>query len=262
MHVHMNNCRFPKSWKNLYDFDYSMRGDPKKVIMSAAKRVDGIVIAQQNNLNSSKEGVELCQQLKKQNKIPENFLAFAAEEIATRKGEFIGIGHQEGVGPCDDLLEAIDNVLGQGGVAIADHPLTDMKVTEDLIPLGLGRSVFENAEIRKRFVGIEVLNYSAFAAAMVSKKYQVQLEETFRLQRYLGINPTGGTDNHFGVAGLSYTLFESDDIVRELKNGKTRVGLANKGWPNPYFYLNFLTFYFTDPSSMRHTLESLLTGSI
>jgi len=256
MHVHVDDCRFPKSWKNPYDFDHAMKGNPKRVILSAAKKVDGIVIAQQNNLQSSQEAVEICKQLKKQHKIPETFLAYAAEEIATRRGEFIGVGHQEGVGPYDDLQEAMDRVIEQGGVVIADHPLTDMKATEDLVPLGLGKSVLENPEIRKRLSGIEVLNYSAYAAAMLSKKYRMQLEETFKLQKYLGINPIGGTDNHFSIAGLAYTLFESDDIIHELRKGKTRVGLTNRGWPNPLFYLKFVTFYLTDSSSMRHTFKS------
>jgi len=257
MHVHVNGCRFPKNWKNPYDFDYAMKGDPKKVILSAAKRVDGIVIAQQNNLPSSQKALEICKQLKKYNKIPETFLAYAAEEIATKSGEFIGIGHREGVGPCSNFQEAMDKVIDQGGVVIADHPLTDMKVTEDLVPLGLGKNILKNPEIKKRLSGIEVLNYSAYAASMFSKNYRVQLDETFELQRNLGLNPTGGTDNHFSVAGLAYTKFEGDDIIHELKKGKTRVGIENMERPSLSFYLKFAMFYFTDTSSMRHTFKSL-----
>lgn len=271
-HGHANKSRYPKSWKNPNSFDYSRRGDPKKVILSAAKKVDGIVIAQQNNLESSLEVVEISRQLKKCHKIPESFLVYAGEEIATPMGEFIGIGHQEGVGPycpknwkgfdVNDLCEAMDRVREQGGVVIADHPLSGMRASKELVPVGLGRKVLETPEVRKRLDGMEVLNYSAYSAALILPNYKAQFEEIFRLQRELGVNPTGGTDNHFRNTGLAYTLFESEDIVHELRKGRTRVGLMNKGWPDPLFYLKFAAFYFTDPSSVRHAFKSVPSKGI
>lgn len=238
MHVHADSSRYPRDWNNLDVLTYSSRGDPKKVILTAVKRgMDGIVIVEQNNLRGSFYVATVCEDLKNSFKIPKDFKVYVGEEIATPLGEFIGIGHQEGVGPycprdknwrefdVGDLCEAMDKVTGQGGVVVAQHPLFEW-YTELGIPLNLGKAVLCRPEVSKRVSAIETYNAAACSTEKIPGFGNVSkiFEETEKLGRKLRLAPVAGSDNHTaGWVGLGHTKFESLDIISELKRKRTHV---------------------------------------
>lgn len=52
----------------------------------------------------------------------DNFLIIPGEEIYTKQGHLLALGITEEIKPKQDVLETIDKIHSQGGIAIAPHP--------------------------------------------------------------------------------------------------------------------------------------------
>ena len=129
-------------------------------------------------------------------------------EVESRGGHILALGITEPVRSGLSLMETLDAIREQGGLAILAHPY-NVLAPRSWSPEGL-----------RRLDAIEVVNASQLLFG-ISHRLAV------RLARSLGKPMVAGSDAHFPEAiGKAYTLFEAefdmDSVLEALKKGKVR----------------------------------------
>jgi hypothetical protein len=132
-----------------------------------------------------------------------DFVVIPGEEIYTKQGHLIGLGITEEIKPKQDVLETIDKIHSQGGIAIAPHPF-------DIGRFGIGN-------FAKYADAIEIFNSGNMdrISNLRAKKFAKKVRKPAVV----------GTDAHMKeVIGRSATKlqadFDLDSILKAIKNGK------------------------------------------
>jgi len=133
-------------------------------------------------------------------------LLVPGEEVSTQQGHVLALGITEPVKSGRDILETIEDIHEQGGVAIAAHPF-------DLRRKGCGtNAIYCDA--------IEVFN-----------AFDVERASNWRAKHFAlrnGMPVTAGSDAHMlAMLGHGVTIlpdcYTVDEVIRAIKHGKTRV---------------------------------------
>ncbi len=133
-------------------------------------------------------------------------LLIPGEEVSTKQGHILALGINEPVESNRDILETIDEIHEQGGVAIAAHPF-------DLRRQGCGaNAIYCDA--------IEVFN------ALDIERASNWRAKRFALRNSMPI--TAGSDAHMlAMLGHGVTIFPDcytvDEVIRAIKKGKTKI---------------------------------------
>jgi predicted metal-dependent phosphoesterase TrpH len=183
--------------------NFSDGSNYKRVIDAAVRKgIDVLAITDHNRLG-----------IKKTSSYAKNFYAnkiliMPAEEISTRKGEVLAYGIQEEIKKTDSLLETLENIYSQGGIAFVPHPFHPV--------LGLVRTLGLGAFDDTLFTGVEAFNY------LLPKPLNVMAE---RLADHYGLVKLCGSDAHFStdVGKLINELpceKNLDDVLISLKKGE------------------------------------------
>jgi hypothetical protein len=133
----------------------------------------------------------------------DDFIVIPGEEIYTKQGHLIALGISEEIKPKQDVLETIDKIHSQGGIAIAPHPF-------DIGKFGL-RNYAKYADVIEIFNSSNMDRFSNFRA----KKFAKKLNKPWVV----------GTDAHMkevigrGVIKLDAD-FDLDSILKAIKKGR------------------------------------------
>jgi len=131
-------------------------------------------------------------------------------EVSAYGGHVLAFDIQEPIPMKLPLLETVDRIHAQGGIAIIAHPFS------------VFRTWVDSTEIEgSGFDCVEVINAHQFP-------FGYTLEKNRGLAEKLGLPQTGGSDAHTPrTIGRAYTIFESDSrdiegVLDALREGKTR----------------------------------------
>jgi predicted metal-dependent phosphoesterase TrpH len=131
-------------------------------------------------------------------------------EVSAYGGHVLAFDIQEPIPMKLPLLETVDRIHAQGGIAIIAHPFS------------VFRTWVDSTEIEgSGFDCVEVINAHQFP-------FGYTLEKSRGLAEKLGLPQTGGSDAHTPrTVGRAYTIFESDSrdiegVLNALREGKTR----------------------------------------
>lgn len=193
---------------------------PVELVKEARRKgLDGIAITDHDSFKSW----ESLKNLKL-----DNFIIIPGEEVSTAQGHLIALGINEEIKPRQNILETIDKIHQQGGIAIAPHPF-------DVAKEGIRNfSKFADA--------IEVVN-----SMNIDKFANLRAE---RFARKLNKSMTAGSDAHsIDWIGRSSTIINSelnlDSVLKEIKLGHTEI---QKGYLNLNelldWYLNRLNLHY------------------
>ncbi len=195
---------------------------PEEILRIAKERgLNGIAITDHDTLKAYPI-------LKKLNK-DKDFEIIPGEEISTNQGHLLGLYLKKEI-KSRDLLEAIDEIHAQGGIAITPHPFTIMSWHNLTYPL---------SKLKGKIDAVEAFNSRNF-----SHYNNLVQKEVARL----GFAQVGSSDAHLKIdIGNGYTLFEGD-LRTALKNKKTSIGGINK-----YVFLSNMCAGFN--ARVRYTLR-------
>ena len=191
-------------WLELHAHSWYSRGailgeesvdSPIQMVKEARRRgLDGIAITDHNSFKS-------WNSLKKLKF--DDFVLIPGEEIHTKQGHLIALGISEEIKPNQDVLETIDKIHSQGGVAIAPHPF-------DIAKYGL-RERSKYADAIEVFNSSNLDRFSNFRA----KKFSEKLNKPC----------VSGTDAHMKeVIGRGAVRvdaeFDLDSVLKSIKKGR------------------------------------------
>ena len=171
---------------------YSSDGvlEPQKIVKIAMKRgLNGIAITDHNTIKGGLEAKKYES---------EEFTVIVGSEIATEKGEIIGLFLSEEV-KSRDVQDVIAEIKEQGGFAVLPHPFDELR-----------HSAFHPSEEDVKFIdGVE-----GFNSRCVFQNYNKRAVE-FAIKHNLTI--TGGSDAHFiNEIGNGGIITEIGDIREAL----------------------------------------------
>ena len=136
----------------------------------------------------------------------DNFIIIPGEEISTRQGHLIALGIAEVIKPGQEVLETIDKIHQQGGIAIAPHPFDiGKKGIRNFSRFADAIEVF-NAMNLDRFANLRTLKY-----AKKFKKPMVAGSDA-HLKEWIG---RGSVE-----INSDYNL---DSVLKEIKKGNTKL---------------------------------------
>jgi hypothetical protein len=190
-----------------YSYDSTL--DAKTILKTAKlRRLDGVAITDHDTIAGGLEA-------KKMNSDP-NFSVIVGSEVSTDAGDLIGLFLTEEV-KSHGMMEAIEEIRKQGGIAILPHPYRGHRILGD--------------EVMKRVDLIEAYNSRSNAA---ENKKAAELAERF------GKQTAAGSDAHFrqeiGLGKITIEDAPPGDLQTRLLHGKNTVG----GLPSPT-YLRYLS---------------------
>lgn len=220
--LHTHNY-FSMQTKVLYD---GLDSPADMVNHAAELGLDAIVITDHNTM----DGYERVKKFAKKASI----LVIPGEEISCAQGHLIAVGIQEFIKPKLSVLETVDNIHAQGGVAIAPHPFD---VTKD----GL-REFSIHCDAIEVFSAINVDRISNLVAKKFAKKHHMPgvASSDAHFQQMLG---HGVTD----VAGD-----DVDGIINAIKKGKVSLPKSNS-----YLPVELMTYWAVErlKKSYDYTME-------
>ncbi len=185
-----------------YDFHlhsrYSRDGtiSPADVMKIAKKRgLNGIAITDHDTIKGSVEAMK--------NKI-DGLDVICGAEIKTDRGDVIGLFLSEEI-TARDHLDVIEQIHGQGGVAIVPHPFDSMR----------GSAFWLKDEDAKTIDAVEVIN--ARCVFSRSNTMANTYADTYHLSK------VGGSDAHFGaeIANAGTLVPEGEDVREAILNKHT-----------------------------------------
>lgn len=136
----------------------------------------------------------------------DDFIIIPGEEISTRQGHLIALGIAEVIKPGQDVLETIDKIHQQGGIAIAPHPFDiGKKGIRNFSRFADSIEVF-NAMNLDKFANLRALKY-----ARKFKKPMVAGSDA-HLKEWIG---RGSVE-----INSDYNL---DSVLKEIKKGSTKL---------------------------------------
>ncbi|CAB3287337.1 PHP domain protein [Methanocaldococcus lauensis] len=174
------------------------------------------------------------------NKLTKTNFSIPGEEIATNRGEFIGLFLNEEIPSNLDLYEALDRVREQGGLIYIPHPF-DIHRSKSLVKF----KVLEEKEFLKYIDIVEVFNSRCRSLEPNIKALEFAKKHKFSI----GF----GSDAHFiWEVGNAYTIFDEiniEDIINispkeflNLLNKKTKellksnLNLYANPWKTKYHF--------------------------
>jgi predicted metal-dependent phosphoesterase TrpH len=135
----------------------------------------------------------------------ESMIFIPGLEISTSAGHLIALGINERIKPGLPVKETLDAVHGQGGLAVAPHPL-------DIRGEGLGRE-FAKCDAAEIFNSLNLTRIENYLAA--------------RQVRKLGMPAVGGSDAHcLEMLGMTVNHIDADDLdsaLLEIKRGNVKI---------------------------------------
>ena len=163
---------------------------PQEIVeMAIRKGLDGISITDHNTLQGSQKAIQYIKEKKL------SLYILPGTEIRTEMGDILAFGINEDIPPRLSILETIDAIIDQGGIAVAAHPYKynskiGVFLEKSSSPLPFHAIEVFNANIRK------TANYQAF-----------ELAQTLNLP---GI---AGSDAHYMKnLGLGLTMLEIEEL--------------------------------------------------
>jgi len=174
---------------------------PETILRIAKKvKLDGIAVADHNTI---KGGIEVSKANKNK-----DFEVIPSIEVSTNRGHVLGLYVNKEI-RSRDFFDVVDEIKKQGGIVILAHPFR-------LLPHL--RSKVKGIDVRKYLDGVECYNSRT---SYFSNRSAIKFAERFNLAK------TGGSDAHFSFEiGRCITLFDCD-IVKAIKQRKTRVEGSN-----------------------------------
>ena len=178
---------------------YSSDGvlEPQKIVKIAMKRgLNGIAITDHNTIKGGLEAKKYES---------EDFTVIVGSEIATEKGEIIGLFLSEEV-KSRDVQDVIAEIKEQGGFAVLPHPFDELR-----------HSAFHPSEEDVKFIdGVE-----GFNSRCVFQNYNKRAVE-FAIKHNLTI--TSGSDAHFiNEIGNGGIITEIEDIREALIKKEVKI---------------------------------------
>ena len=267
-HTHLDNdSRWPKSFKNYDPSDKSTfwrfeKGDPKSTILNAYKNgLDSIFVTNQNSFGYSKKVYDTIKDLKNKGQIGKDFEVYEGEEVLTSSGEILVLGHQQTIGPCEDVYEALDKARYQEGYVIVPHPFlylktmlkeeTPMTVDDLLFEKGFNSRIHAIEELNGELLATEKMVLSTHIAKPVFKRMENLLTRMYiqniklKDPRLDSIPRVANDDNHeeTGV-GHVYTMYDHDPR-KALESGNVKIKKKEKYdlpgsfsiWTNFIYYM-------------------------
>lgn len=173
------------------------RCKPSHIMASAIKRgLNGLSLTDHNTM----EGYRSIRKT-------HGLIIIPGMEISTDSGHVIALGIQEEIASKKSLEETLDDIYGQGGLAIASHPYRFWS--------GLGEKTIQ----KHIWSAIEVLN---------GRSGVISNQMAMRLAKSMKTPVVAGSDSHsLANIGKAYTLIESannwEDVIQSIQKGKTFV---------------------------------------
>jgi predicted metal-dependent phosphoesterase TrpH len=176
-----------------------------------------------------------------------SFELVVGEEITTRRGHLLALFIEERIPALRPLTETLERIHGQGGLAIAAHPLAPLTPS-------LGRrsllALHHDPDPRHHLDGIELLNPSAAGRSR-------RLDRLHLNQRILHLPAVGNSDAHIAEhVGTGWTWFPGSsaaDYRRALLEQATEpAGEHWSNWHNVAVYGRQLA---AKARHLRHTLR-------
>ncbi len=157
--------------------------------MAIRKGLDGISITDHNTLQGSQKAI---QYVKEKNL---SLFILPGAEIRSEMGDILAFGINEDVRPRLSILETIDAIKDQGGIAVAAHPYKYNSKIGVLL---------EKSSPHPPFDAIEVFNANIRKTA----NYQA-----FELAQTLNLPGIAGSDAHYMKnLGLGLTMLEIEEL--------------------------------------------------
>lgn len=175
-----------------YSYDSVIR--PEELVFYAKKsRLDGVAITDHDRIDSA---LKIAKET--------DFLIIPGIEISSSNGHVLGLNVREHIPRGLGVGETVDRIHGAGGIAIACHPATFLKMS-------LGKHA------SSKFDAVEVINSSA-----VPFKYSVKHSQ--QIASLLGVTRVAGSDAHYGPEiGCGYTVLNAEldveDVIRGIIRG-------------------------------------------
>jgi predicted metal-dependent phosphoesterase TrpH len=175
-------------------YSYDSLITPEELVFYAKKRgLDGVAITDHGRIDGA-------QRIAKKT----DFFIIPGIEIESSEGHIVGLDIKQPIPRKLSADETVDRIHEAGGVAIACHPVTLLKIS-------LGRRT------SSKFDAVEVINSSAIPFSYSVKRGQ-------ELASRLGLGRVAGSDAHYGPEiGYAYTVVDSelraDCISNAIKRG-------------------------------------------
>ena len=178
--------------------NYSVCGylKPELVLKVAKKQgLNGVAVADHNEIKGALK-------VKKLNK-DKDFEVIVSSEIRTDMGDVVAHYVNEKI-KSRALLEVLDEIHSQGGLAVAAHPYRIMPHLRFRYPL---------QKLKGKIDGVECVNSRA---SLFANNLALMVSDKFAFAKI------GGSDAHFGFeVGRAYTVFDGD-LRKAIKAKKTK----------------------------------------
>ena len=186
LHIH-STCSKHKIW------GVDGLNSPQEIVDWAIKiGLNGIAITDHNTIKGGQKAVQYV----KENDLP--LLIIPGAEIRSSMGDILAFGINENVRPFLPILETIDAIQDQAGIAVAAHPFKyNTKMGAKL----------KDPSIHSRFDAIEVFN---------SNIRKTMNKKAARLVEDIGLPGVAGSDAHYIMnIGIGMTCLEIDNLSLE-----------------------------------------------
>nr|QNO53732.1 error-prone DNA polymerase [Methanosarcinales archaeon ANME-1 ERB6] len=178
---------------------YSSDGvlDPEKIVKIAMKRgLNGFAITDHNTIKGG---------IKAKRYEREDFKVIIGSEIATERGEIIGLFLEEEI-KSKDVQDVISEIKDQNGIIIIPHPFDELR-----------HSAFHPTDEDAKFIDA----IEGFNSRCVFQKYNKEAVE-FAMKHKLTI--TGGSDAHFAnEIGNGGIITEKEDVRAAIIKNNVRI---------------------------------------
>ena len=133
-------------------FSHDSVQDPAELLLAAARRgLAGIAVTDHNTLEGARTTAEVAVRLKREHRLPADFVVIPGEEISSSNGHVVGLFLTREV-PTDLSVEAtIQAIHDQGGLAVAAHPMLPDGLHDRALSASFDLVETENAAERLEF---------------------------------------------------------------------------------------------------------------
>lgn len=181
------------------DYSDDANDSVEELIKAAVKKgLNGIAIADHNNVKGGLKGFGIAKEMK-------DFVVIPGTEISSAEGHILALNIREDIPKKLSVKETVEKIISLGGIPILPHPYRMIS--------GLGEKTVEG------FTGVEVFN---------SKSSVRENKKAEELAEKLDAGKTGGSDAHsanevgYGITEFNINSFRIDDILQEIEKKRTK----------------------------------------
>lgn len=181
------------------DYSDDANDSVEELIKAAVKKgLNGIAIADHNNVKGGLKGFGIAKEMK-------DFVVIPSTEISSAEGHILALNIREDIPKKLSVKETVEKIISLGGIPILPHPYRMIS--------GLGEKTVEG------FTGVEVFN---------SRSIKWENKKAESLAEKIGIGKTGGSDAHssnevgYGITEFNVNSFRIDDLVQEIEKKRTK----------------------------------------